>query len=301
MPRRLVVLLALSLAAVPAAAARTATPASSHFTLRLVLTAPGVKLVVSEAGVASGDAHLARFHFSATTGTKPTYGDAVIDSSSGLALYLHATARRPLPVGKTWRRFRGRAVSPMPDPGAALRIVRRGKPRTAGRRTVSIDAKEAALLVPGAAKPGPLVGSAWLDAHGRLLRFRLAAVLAGSSRPRITIDERFSLVGEPVQIRLPRSSLVIDSNKARQAASREDAPIRLVNSVLPALEAWFADKGTYAGATIALLNHTFHRSLDVKRVTIVRASRATYCVEATAKGLTAEKSGPNAPVVIGRC
>jgi hypothetical protein len=72
-----------------------------------------------------------------------------------------------------------------------------------------------------------------------------------------------------------------------------------VRAAIPALEAYFADNGTYAGATVEGLRSTYDPGiLDVR---IVSASATTYCVESTASGETASKAGPAADVSDGSC
>jgi hypothetical protein len=72
-----------------------------------------------------------------------------------------------------------------------------------------------------------------------------------------------------------------------------------VRSAIPALEAWYADHGTYQGATLAKLRSTYDASLS--QVKIVRATRATYCVEGAAAGAVYSKDGPAAEIVEGYC
>lgn len=72
-----------------------------------------------------------------------------------------------------------------------------------------------------------------------------------------------------------------------------------VRAVIPALEAYYADNGTYRGATADLLRTTYDQGIP--DVEIVRANDRTYCVESTAAGFTANKRGPAAELTAGGC
>ena len=72
-----------------------------------------------------------------------------------------------------------------------------------------------------------------------------------------------------------------------------------VRSVIPALEAHYADHGTYAGATLARLRSLYDPSLGGVR--IVSATSETYCVESTGPAAVFSKRGPAADIVDGSC
>jgi len=74
---------------------------------------------------------------------------------------------------------------------------------------------------------------------------------------------------------------------------------RNVDNAIVAIEAWNADHGTYVGATVRKLRAAYHAPLA--NVTIVSASRTSYCVESTVGKATMRKAGPAAPVAPGRC
>jgi hypothetical protein len=72
-----------------------------------------------------------------------------------------------------------------------------------------------------------------------------------------------------------------------------------VRAAIPAIEAYYADNGTYRGATAARLRATYDMGLpDVK---IVVARKNTYCVESSAGGEIYSKRGPQADIVPGGC
>ena len=77
-----------------------------------------------------------------------------------------------------------------------------------------------------------------------------------------------------------------------------------LRSVIPDVEAWFSDPGTYAGMTLALLKASYDQALNTTIYTIPNASLSGthYCVQATSPNdttKTAAKDGPSAPIVIG--
>ncbi|HXL43208.1 MAG TPA: hypothetical protein VN960_04025 [Gaiellaceae bacterium] len=73
-----------------------------------------------------------------------------------------------------------------------------------------------------------------------------------------------------------------------------------VRAAIPAIEAWNADRGTYAGMTVKKLRSRYDAGIP-ETVTIVRATRTTYCVESTAKGETYSFRGPHGPLAPGGC
>jgi hypothetical protein len=73
-----------------------------------------------------------------------------------------------------------------------------------------------------------------------------------------------------------------------------------VRAAIPAIEAWNADRGTYAGMTVKKLRGRYDAGIP-ETVTIVRATRTTYCVESTANGETYSFRGPHGPLAPGGC
>jgi hypothetical protein len=71
-----------------------------------------------------------------------------------------------------------------------------------------------------------------------------------------------------------------------------------VRAVVPAIEAYYADHGSYAGVTDDIL-----RRYDpfLPKFTLVRRSKDSYCIESTADGVTFHKAGPSADVAQGGC
>jgi hypothetical protein len=73
-----------------------------------------------------------------------------------------------------------------------------------------------------------------------------------------------------------------------------------VRAAIPAMEAWYAEHGTYAGLTLERLRQDYDPQLP--DVTLVGPlNRKTYCVESTAGGVSYFKPGPAADILEGQC
>jgi hypothetical protein len=77
-----------------------------------------------------------------------------------------------------------------------------------------------------------------------------------------------------------------------------DDSLYRVRAAVPAMEAYNADHNTYAGATVKKLRRYDY---GVRAIKIVRATKRTYCYEATVGPWSAFKNGPAAPVRAGTC
>jgi hypothetical protein len=83
-------------------------------------------------------------------------------------------------------------------------------------------------------------------------------------------------------------------------SSDEAAAEANVRASIPAIEAYYADHGTYAGATLATLRIQYDAGLpDVRFVGPL--NRQTYCVESTVGSATYSKDGPAADIVPVPC
>jgi hypothetical protein len=104
------------------------------------------------------------------------------------------------------------------------------------------------------------------------------------------------------KIELPGGGTLYVSDKQAQAIRRRIATSQAQTNLrasIPAIEAWNADHGTYAGATLNLLRKNYDYGL--KDVLVVRADRKTYCIESTVDGVTYSKAGSAAPLVPRSC
>ena len=86
--------------------------------------------------------------------------------------------------------------------------------------------------------------------------------------------------------------------KFRDRANKSAAQAN-VRSSIPAVEAYFADNNSYAGATLAYLQTTYDQG--VKNIVIQSATATTYCIESTVGAETFKKAGPGADIVSGTC
>jgi hypothetical protein len=83
-------------------------------------------------------------------------------------------------------------------------------------------------------------------------------------------------------------------------SSSRDKAASNVRAAVPAIEAWYADRGTYAGMTVDKLNARYNAGLaDVRLVGPL--DRRTYCVESTTEAATYSKRGPEADILPVRC
>jgi len=82
--------------------------------------------------------------------------------------------------------------------------------------------------------------------------------------------------------------------EAAEAAASAD-----VRAAIPAVEAFYADHGTYASATIGDL-----RAIDSGIDSSVRlgwTQSGSYCIESTVESRTASETGPGGDVIQGGC
>ena len=84
-------------------------------------------------------------------------------------------------------------------------------------------------------------------------------------------------------------------DRANNAAAQAN-----VRSAIPAIEAFFADNGTYAGMTTTVLQASYDNGLS-SSLTWGTPSASTYCVQSTVSTKTFIKDGPDADIVAGPC
>jgi type IV pilus assembly protein PilA len=72
-----------------------------------------------------------------------------------------------------------------------------------------------------------------------------------------------------------------------------------VRAAVPAIEAYFADAGTYATMTLSGLQASY--DAGIKNITFSNLSANSYCVQSTVGGKTWKKAGPGADIVTGAC
>ena len=77
--------------------------------------------------------------------------------------------------------------------------------------------------------------------------------------------------------------------KFRDRASDSAAKAN-VRAAIPAMEAFYADYSTYAGATPTFLQTNYDQG--IKGITVPSATSSTYCVQSVVGGKTWRKNGP---------
>src|SRR5215210_111986 len=72
-----------------------------------------------------------------------------------------------------------------------------------------------------------------------------------------------------------------------------------VRAAIPAIEAFFADYNTYAGATPTFMQTNYDQG--IKNITIPSATSSTYCIQSVVGGKTWRKNGPAADLENTNC
>jgi hypothetical protein len=91
-----------------------------------------------------------------------------------------------------------------------------------------------------------------------------------------------------------------ESGTATVAPPAVADPESAVRAAIPAIEAYYADNGTYAGMTLRLLRERYDAGLGDVRIVVGRKG-ARYCVEAPAGLASAHYEGPAGPFAPGPC
>ena len=86
--------------------------------------------------------------------------------------------------------------------------------------------------------------------------------------------------------------------KFRDRANKSAAQAN-VRASIPAIEAFYADNNTYAGATLSYLQTTY--DAGVKNIVVQSVSSTTYCIQSTVGAETWKKAGPGADILTGTC
>ena len=86
--------------------------------------------------------------------------------------------------------------------------------------------------------------------------------------------------------------------KFRDRANKSAAQAN-VRASIPAIEAFYADNNTYAGATLSYLQTTY--DAGVKNIIVQSVLSTTYCIQSTVGAETWNKAGPGTDIVTGAC
>ena len=84
-------------------------------------------------------------------------------------------------------------------------------------------------------------------------------------------------------------------DRANKSAAGAD-----VRSIIPSIESYFSDNGTYSGMTVSYLKTNYDQAINLSTYSLGSTlTDTTYCVEASSQNQTAAKNGPDAQIVIG--
>jgi prepilin-type N-terminal cleavage/methylation domain-containing protein len=86
-------------------------------------------------------------------------------------------------------------------------------------------------------------------------------------------------------------------NRANNSAAGAD-----LRAVIPSVEAYYSDHGTYTGMSASSLAASYDQSIDPSIILVKTAAGTSYCVQATSPSDTtksAAKAGPSAGIVVG--
>lgn len=289
----LIVLVSALCASAALASSHVSAPRSALFSLRIDVDSSGDHTWVSGTGQIDGVHQLSSYAFTDTHGSRVS---AVVAASPQFAVYLRNATQPHSP----WQMLELSDTAPLMDPSLALRLGadrRRalGTEQTDGVPTtkyaMTIAYPEAALLAPTFIRIGSAAGipvTVWIDRSGSVRR--LHAVLRVPSTV-ITIDERLSSFGVPVQVTRPAVA-----GEAPHLANPAEDVLRVAQ---PDIESYGADHHGYVGMTANRIRNEIN--LAFPDVDVVRASAKSYCVQATVGGFTAHQDGPKAPYAPGRC
>jgi hypothetical protein len=92
---------------------------------------------------------------------------------------------------------------------------------------------------------------------------------------------------------------VSGSSSGSSSSGAEEMAMANIRASIPAVEAYYADNGTYKGATLELLQQRY--DAGIQGITVVKANDQTYCIESDAGGFPWHKAGPAADIIPGDC
>ena len=84
-------------------------------------------------------------------------------------------------------------------------------------------------------------------------------------------------------------------DRANRSAAGAD-----VRSIIPSIESYFSDNGTYAGMTIAGLKASYDQAINLSMYKLGTGTQTdtSYCIQANSPNQTAAKAGPDAQIAV---
>ena len=85
-------------------------------------------------------------------------------------------------------------------------------------------------------------------------------------------------------------------DRANKSAAGAD-----VRSIIPSIESFFSDNGTYSGMSVGALKSSYDQAINVSTYKLGGGTQSatSYCIQATSQNQTASKAGPSAQILIG--
>jgi type IV pilus assembly protein PilA len=82
-------------------------------------------------------------------------------------------------------------------------------------------------------------------------------------------------------------------DRAQKSAAQSN-----IRAIVPAVEAYYSDQGTYATMTLALLKSGYDQSIDTANYTLANLAAGDYCVSTVEGNYTAWKRAPSGTVQV---
>jgi hypothetical protein len=90
-----------------------------------------------------------------------------------------------------------------------------------------------------------------------------------------------------------------EGSSESSSSTADEAGMAAVRASIPALEAYYADNGTYKGASLEVLQQRY--DAGIQGIRVVKANDQTYCVESTFGAFAWHKAGPSMEILPGNC